>query len=175
MRFAQCVFLVGQVQICQSPDFVISMSDNPSSNCSRHLRRLVVSYKGEISLRFDPPSQYSRRVRSLLLRKIIRIRTCGLSSYSQIRRTTVGLLTVLASQVSKKKQLSLSRLKFDPRSIGTFILNGSTQVHLINFRYTRSIRKPHTRAQQHLQTIISQLLGVGRDVKQSSVAPQRSA
>ena len=31
-RFAQCVFLVAQVEICQSPDFVIYMSNNPS-NC----------------------------------------------------------------------------------------------------------------------------------------------
>ena len=30
-QFAQCVFLVHQVQNCQSPDFVISMSNNPSS------------------------------------------------------------------------------------------------------------------------------------------------
>ena len=80
-RFAQCAFLVAQVQICQSPDFVISMSNNPSSNCSRRLRRLVVSYKGEISLHFDPPSLYSCRVRSPLLREIIRIRARGLSSY----------------------------------------------------------------------------------------------
>ena len=81
-RFAQCAFLVAQVQICQSPDFVISMSNNPSSNCSRRLRRLVVSYKGEISLHFDPPSLYSCRVRSPLLREIIRIRARGLSRYS---------------------------------------------------------------------------------------------
>ena len=41
-QFTQCAFLV-------SPDFVISMSKNPSSNSYRHLRRLVVSYKGEIA------------------------------------------------------------------------------------------------------------------------------
>ena len=34
-RFAQCAFLVAQVEICQSPDFVIYMSNNPSSNCCR--------------------------------------------------------------------------------------------------------------------------------------------
>ena len=62
--------------------FFISMSNNPSSNCSCRLQRLVVSYKGEISLHFDPPSLYSCRVRSPLLREIIRIRARGLSSYS---------------------------------------------------------------------------------------------
>ena len=35
--FAQCTFLVADVQICQSPDFVTSMSSNPS-NYSLHLR-----------------------------------------------------------------------------------------------------------------------------------------
>ena len=30
-RFAQCTFLVAQVEICRSPDFVIYMSNNPSS------------------------------------------------------------------------------------------------------------------------------------------------
>ena len=66
-RFAQCAFLVAQVEICQSPDFVIYMSNNPSSNCFRLLRRLVVLYEGEISLHFDPPSQHSHRKWSLLL------------------------------------------------------------------------------------------------------------
>ena len=36
----------------------------------------------EISLHFDPPSLYSRCVRSQLLTEIIRIHACGLSSYS---------------------------------------------------------------------------------------------
>ena len=35
-------------EICQSPDFVISMSNNPS-NYSHRLWRLVASYKGEIA------------------------------------------------------------------------------------------------------------------------------
>ena len=69
-RFAQCAFLVAQVEICQSPDFVIY---NPSSNCCRLLRRLVVLYEGEISLHFDPPSRHSRRTRSPLLWAVIRI------------------------------------------------------------------------------------------------------
>ena len=72
-RFAQCAFLVAQVQICQSPDFVIYMSNNPSSNCCRLLRRLVVLYEGEISLHFDPPSRHSHCTRSPLLWAIIRI------------------------------------------------------------------------------------------------------
>ena len=73
MRFAQCVFLVAQIKICQSPDFVIYMSNNPSSNCYRLLRRLVVLYEGEISLYFDPPSRHSHRTRSPLLWAVIRI------------------------------------------------------------------------------------------------------
>ena len=72
MRFAQCAFLVAQVEICQSPDFVIYMSNNPS-NCCRLLRRLIVLYEGEISLHFDPPSRHSRRTRSPLLWAVIRI------------------------------------------------------------------------------------------------------
>ena len=72
-RFVQCAFLVAQVEICQSPDFVIYMSNNPSSNCCRLLRRLVVLYEGEISLYFDPPSRHSRRTRSPLLWAVIRI------------------------------------------------------------------------------------------------------
>ena len=40
-RLAQCAFLVAQVEICQSPDFVIYMSNNPSSNCCRLLRRVM--------------------------------------------------------------------------------------------------------------------------------------
>jgi predicted RNA methylase len=94
-RFAQSTFLVAQVEICQSPHFVIYMSSNPSSNCSHHLRRLVGSYHGEISLHFDPPSLYSRRVQIPLLREIIKIRARGLprytryTRYSLFRRTTV--------------------------------------------------------------------------------------
>ena len=72
VRFTQCAFLVAQVEICQSPDFVIYMSNNPS-NCCRLLRRLVVLYEGEISLHFDPPSRHSRRTRSPLLWAVIRI------------------------------------------------------------------------------------------------------
>ena len=30
VRFVQCALLVAQVEICQSPDFVIDMSNNPS-------------------------------------------------------------------------------------------------------------------------------------------------
>ena len=71
--FAQCAFLVAQSEICQSPDFVIYMSNNPSSNCCRLLRRLVVLYEGEISLHFDPPSRHSHRTRSPLLWAVIRI------------------------------------------------------------------------------------------------------
>ena len=51
-RFAQCAFLVAQVEICQSPEFVVYISNNPSSNCC-HL--------------------HSRRTRSPLLWAVIRI------------------------------------------------------------------------------------------------------
>ena len=54
----------------ESRKFVISMSKNPSK-CCRHLWRLAVSYKGEISHYFDLPSLYSCHTRSPLLRAII--------------------------------------------------------------------------------------------------------
>ena len=41
VQFVQCAFLVPQVENHESPDFVISMSKNPSSNCCRRLRRLL--------------------------------------------------------------------------------------------------------------------------------------
>ena len=43
----------------QSQVFVIFMSKRLSTNLCRLLRRLTVSYKGEISLHFDLPSLYS--------------------------------------------------------------------------------------------------------------------
>ena len=46
-QFAQCAFLVAKVEICQSPDFVIYVSNNPSSNCCRRLWRLVVHTKAK--------------------------------------------------------------------------------------------------------------------------------
>ena len=72
-RFALCAFLVAQVEICQSPDFVIYMSNNPSFNCYCLLWTLVVPYEGKISLHFDPPTRHSRRTRSPLLLAVIRI------------------------------------------------------------------------------------------------------
>ena len=79
--FAQCAFLVAQLEISQSPDFVIYMSNNPSSNCCRLLRRLVVLYEGEISLHFDPPSRHSHRTRSPLLWAVIRILYLGTARF----------------------------------------------------------------------------------------------
>ena len=73
--------LVAQVKNCQSPNFVIHMSNNPS-NCCHRLRRLVVLYNGEISLHFDPTSRQSCRTRSPLLWALIRIPTSKLSRYS---------------------------------------------------------------------------------------------
>ena len=54
-QFAQCAFLVLLVKNCQSSDFVIYMSKNLSSNCYRRLRRLGVTYQGEISLYLHAP------------------------------------------------------------------------------------------------------------------------
>ena len=54
-QFAQCAFLVPLVRNCQSSDFVIYMSKNLSSNCYRRLRRLVITYQGEISLYLQAP------------------------------------------------------------------------------------------------------------------------
>ena len=81
-RFAQCAFLVfslvvvvvvvAQVEIYQSPDFVIYILNNPP-NCCRLLWRLVVLYEGEISLHFDSPSRHSCRTRSPLIWALIRI------------------------------------------------------------------------------------------------------
>ena len=48
-RDSRNAHLVAQVEICPSLDFVISMSNKPSN-------RLAVSYKGEITLPFDPPT-----------------------------------------------------------------------------------------------------------------------
>ena len=138
-RFAQCAFLVAQVQICQSPDFVIYMSNNPS-NCCRLLRRLVMLYEGEISVHFDPPSRHSRRTQSPLLWAVIRILYLDTARF-------IDLLYVRSPfWASKNNRLSLSTTKFNSCSIFTFISNGSAQVHLIDFRVTRSMRKRHTRA-----------------------------
>ena len=130
--FAQCAFLVAWVEICRSPDFVIYMSNNPSSNCCRCLRRPVDLYKGEISLHFDSPSRPSCRTRSPLLWALITI------LYLDTARSVCSL-TFLASWASKNNRLSLSTTKFNSCSIFTFISNGSAQVHLIDFRVTRSM------------------------------------
>ena len=52
----QCVFLVPQVKICQSPIFVIFMSKNLSTNLCRRLRRINIGYQDERSLHFDLPN-----------------------------------------------------------------------------------------------------------------------
>ena len=66
-----------------NPDFVVSMLKNPF-NYYRHLRRLVVSYKGEISLHFDLPSLYSCCVQSPLLRMLIGISAAKNSDFVRI-------------------------------------------------------------------------------------------
>ena len=119
----------------------VYVSNNPSNYC-RCLQRLVVLYKGKISLRSDSPSQYGCRTRSPLLWMLNRI----LDLYTT---RLIELLYVhslfLASWASKNNRLS-SITKFNSCSIFMFISNGSTQVHLINFRVTRSMRKRHTHA-----------------------------
>ena len=83
---AQCTFLVPWVKNCQSPVYVILfMSNNLSTNLSRHLQRVNIS---EISLHFNLPSLYSCRTWSLLLRVLISIPARGLSRYSYICRTS---------------------------------------------------------------------------------------
>ena len=82
-QFAQCAFLVPRVKNCQSSKFVIYMSKNLSYNCYRRLRRLGVTYQGEISLYFNTGSAInSCRARSPFLRALIRIHARGLSRYS---------------------------------------------------------------------------------------------
>ena len=83
-RFAQCAFLVAPVEICQSPDFLIYILNNPSSNCCRLLPRLVMLYEGEISLCFDPPSRHSRHTRSPLLWAVIRILYLGTARFIEL-------------------------------------------------------------------------------------------
>ena len=65
---------------------------------SCHLQGLVMSYKGKISLHFDPSSLYSCCVQSLLLREIIRICTCGLQLYSSNYSMFAHLLSFLGIQ-----------------------------------------------------------------------------
>ena len=79
--FAQCAFLVAQVKKCQSWVFVIFMPKNLPTNLCHRLRRLTVSYKGEISLHFDLPSLYYCRTRSPLLWALIRIIYLDSSNY----------------------------------------------------------------------------------------------
>ena len=52
---------------------LLFMSKNLSTNICHRLQRLIVSYKGEISLHFDLPSLYSCRAQSPLLWALIRI------------------------------------------------------------------------------------------------------
>ena len=85
--------LVPQVKNCQTSNFVVAMSKNLSSNCCHRLRRLGVSYQGEVSFtyrRLDLPSRCSCRARSPLLWAFIRIRASGLS-----RRTLTHVLSLL--------------------------------------------------------------------------------
>ena len=78
---AMCAFSTSG-QKMSSRVFVIFMSKNLSTNLYRHLRRLTVSYKGEISLHFDLPGLYSCCIWSLLLWALIKIPASGLSRYS---------------------------------------------------------------------------------------------
>ena len=63
VQVAQCAFLVAQVEYCQSPVFVIFMSKNLSTNCYHRIRRVDVSYQGEIKL-------YLQALRSTLTQQL---------------------------------------------------------------------------------------------------------
>ncbi len=81
-QVAQCAFLVPRVENCQSPVFVIFMSKNHSTNYCRSLRRVNISYQGEITFTYRPldlPSQCTCRTRSPLQRALIGIPARGLS------------------------------------------------------------------------------------------------
>ena len=73
----------------QSPVFVIFMWKNLSTNLCCHLRRLVVSYKGETSLHFDLPSLYSCCVRTLLLRQFPRAGYLGTARFVKLSLTNL--------------------------------------------------------------------------------------
>ena len=91
--------LVAQVEICPSPGFVIYTSNNPSSNCCRLLRRLVVLYEGEISLHFDPPSRHSRCTQSLLLWAVIRILYLGTARFIDLLYMFAHLFSFLGMHI----------------------------------------------------------------------------
>ena len=110
--FTQCTFSIPQVEKYQSPVFVIFMSKNLSTNLCRRLRRLTVSYKGEISLHFDVPSLYSCRTQSPLLRVLIRILYLGIARfiellYIHLPFSFLGIEEQLAVVVNNEIQLLL--------------------------------------------------------------------
>ena len=102
-QLAQRAFLVPQVKNCQTSNFVVAMSKNLSSNCCHRLRRLGVSYQGEVSFtyrRLDLPSRCSCRARSPLHWGLIRIRTSGLS-----RRTLTHVLSLLGIEEEARDEV----------------------------------------------------------------------
>ena len=171
-RFAQCVFLVAQVEMFQSPDFVTYMSNNPSSNCCRLLRRLAVLYEGEISLHFDSPSRHSRRTRSLLLWAVIRIlylETARFIDLLYVRSpfSFLGIYEQSAVVVNNKLQLLLDLyVHFKRLRPGPF--NWFFRVTVV----CRNAIRVYSNA--FSSTVISWLLGVWRHRKQSAVSPQPS-
>ena len=94
---AQCALLVPQVKICQIRVFVIFISKNLSTNLCHNLRRVNVSYQGEISLHFDLPSLYGSCTRSPLLWALIRILYLDTARFMKL---LVRSLTFLASWAS---------------------------------------------------------------------------
>ena len=62
-QVTQCAFLVAQVEYCQNSAFVIFMSKNLSTNCYHCIRRVDVSYQGEINL-------YLQGIRSTLTQQL---------------------------------------------------------------------------------------------------------
>ena len=74
-HMAKCMLLVPQVKKCQIK--FLSYSCNLFTDLCRRLRRVCITYQGEISLHFNLPSLYSCRTWSPLLRVLIRIPAHG--------------------------------------------------------------------------------------------------
>ena len=104
MRFTQCVFLVAQVEICQSRFCHIII-------CRTILTVAVFyrGYEGIRSLHFDPPNLHSCRTRSLLL---LGANWNSLPIYSYIHSNYCTFTHLLAPWASKNNRL-LSTMKFN--------------------------------------------------------------
>ena len=98
MRIVLCEILVPQVENCQSPVFVMFMSNNLSTNICCRLRRENIGFEGEIRRHFELPCHK----RSPLLRMLIKIRT-----QIQLDSSNYKMLTHLLSFLGIKKEVGL--------------------------------------------------------------------